>query len=43
MELVLNLACHEQRKIDITTFTSNHFDVVASGGFGWREEVDAGE
>jgi hypothetical protein len=23
--------------------TSNHLDVVARGGFGWREEVDDGE
>jgi hypothetical protein len=22
---------------------SNHLDVVARGGFGWREEVDDGE
>jgi hypothetical protein len=43
MELVLNVACHERRTIDITTFTSNHVDVVACGGFGWREEVDAGQ
>jgi hypothetical protein len=23
--------------------TSNHLDVVARGGYGWREEVDDGE
>ena len=23
--------------------TSNHLDVVARGGFGWREDVDDGE
>jgi DNA-directed RNA polymerase II subunit RPB3 len=23
--------------------TSNHLDVVARGGFGWREEVDDGD
>jgi len=23
--------------------TSNHLDVVARGGFGWKEEVDDGE
>ena len=40
IELVLNVACNESRTMDVT---SNHLDVVARGGFGWREEVDDGE
>jgi DNA-directed RNA polymerase II subunit RPB3 len=40
IELVLNVACNENRTMDIT---SNHLDVVARGGYGWREEVDDGE
>jgi DNA-directed RNA polymerase II subunit RPB3 len=40
IELVLNVACNESRTMDIT---SNHLDVVARGGYGWREEVDDGE
>jgi DNA-directed RNA polymerase II subunit RPB3 len=40
IELILNVACNESRTMDIT---SNHLDVVARGGFGWREEVDDGE
>ncbi|KAI0305410.1 DNA-directed RNA polymerase [Multifurca ochricompacta] len=40
IELVLNVACNENRTMDIT---SNHLDVVPRGGYGWREEVDDGE
>ncbi|KAI0000575.1 DNA-directed RNA polymerase [Russula vinacea] len=40
IELILNVACHESRTMDIT---SNHLDVVVRGGYGWREEVDDGE
>jgi DNA-directed RNA polymerase II subunit RPB3 len=40
IELVLNVACNENRTLDIN---SNHLDVVARGGYGWREEVDDGE
>jgi len=40
IELVLNVACSENRTMDVT---SNHLDVVARGGYGWREEVDDGE
>jgi len=40
IELVLNVACNENRTMDVT---SNHMEVVARGGYGWREEVDDGE
>ena len=40
IELVLNVACNENRTMDVT---SHHLDVVARGGYGWREEVDDGE
>ena len=40
IELILSVACNENRTMDIT---SNHLEVVARGGYGWREEVDDGE
>jgi hypothetical protein len=40
IELILNVACNENRTMDVT---SDHLDVVARGGYGWREEVDDGE
>jgi len=40
IELVLNVACNENRTMDVT---SDHLDVVGRGGYGWREEVDDGE
>ncbi|KAI9449409.1 DNA-directed RNA polymerase II, subunit 3, partial [Lactarius psammicola] len=40
IELSLSVACNENRTMEIT---SNHLDVVARGGYGWREEVDDGE
>lgn len=38
--MVLNVACNENRTMDVT---SNHLEVVARGGYGWREDVDDGE
>ena len=38
--MVLSVACNENRTMDVT---SNHLEVVARGGYGWREEVDDGE
>lgn len=40
IELLLSVACNENRTMEVT---SNHLDVVARGGYGWREEVDDGE
>ena len=40
IELGLNVACNENRTMDIT---SNHLEVVPRGGHGWREDVDDGE
>ncbi|KAI9442536.1 insert subdomain of RNA polymerase alpha subunit [Lactarius indigo] len=40
IELSLSVACNENRTMEVT---SNHLDVVARGGYGWREEVDDGE
>ena len=40
IELLLSVACNENRTMEVN---SNHLDVVARGGYGWREEVDDGE
>lgn len=40
IELLLSVACNENRTMEVT---SDHLDVVARGGYTWREEVDDGE